>query len=117
VAILLAIALVCGVLAEVFAIIDRDSEATRNVNREISVALQKWRTTPAGIQRGEELVRLLRAIDSSHAPPDVQRALGEYADALDHGVTVLKAGVGSAEVDREIADKKTALDRAIQKHL
>lgn len=112
----LAVALVCFVFVELFAIIDRDSDATRKVQREMNHVVADWQKLPPGIERAEELVRRLRRIDASHAPADVQKALQEYVDALDRAVRVLKAGASIQAADREIAEKKAALDQALTTH-
>jgi hypothetical protein len=114
--IVLAVAFVCFVFAELFAIIDRDSDATQKVQREMNQVVADWQKLPPGIERAEELVRRLRRIDASHAPVDVQRALQEYADALDRGVSVYKAGADIQAADLEIAEKNTALDQALKSH-
>jgi hypothetical protein len=118
--ILLVVALICSVLAEVFAIYDRDSEATREVNRELGGAIKAWESKPPGIERGNELVRRLRSIDSSRAPADVRVAISEYAKALDDTLVVYRPGheaAAAAIYDPIIAEKKNALDQALKKHL
>lgn len=118
--ILLAIALVGFVLAEIFAILDRDSEATREVNRELGGAIKAWERKPPGIERGNELVRRLRSIDSSRAPADVRVAISEYAKALDDALVVYRSrheAAAAAIYDPIITEKKNALDQALKKHI
>ena len=110
------IATICFVLATVFGFLDRDSEATRRVDRAIGTAVASMEKKKPGIDRANDFIRDLRAIDTHGAPPDVQFALSEYAKALDDGISTAKSGGSSTLFDPIIAEKNKALQEAIKKH-
>ena len=113
----LVIVLGCFGLAEFFTGMDSQSEATRKVDRQIGKVIKLWRSRPEGIERAEEFIERIRKINTSRAPPDVREALTEYVNALDDALDAYKSGQKTARFDVVIAQKKTALDETIKKHL
>jgi hypothetical protein len=117
--VLAAIGILFFIFAEVFAVLDRKNEATRQVDHLLGDALNASQNKPPGVERGEELVRRLRAIDTHRAPADVQVAVSEYTKVLDDALALYKSGREAAAAtifDPIIATKKEALEQAIKKY-
>lgn len=114
--VLIGVATLFFVLSTVFEILDRDSEATRRVDHDIGKAVASMEKKTPGIDRANDLIRDLRAIDTHGAPADVRFALSEYAKALDDGISTVKSGGNATLFDPIIAEKNKALQEAIKKH-
>jgi hypothetical protein len=88
----------------------------RAVQREFVAAVQRLQDSPPGVERVDNFVRGLKAIDPSYAPEDVKVALRDYTEALDQSLNALKAGRDAAIYDPAIAHAKEKLIESIAKY-
>jgi hypothetical protein len=88
----------------------------RHVEHEYVAAVKHLNQSPAGIARGEEFIREIRAIDVQHAPPEIQQDMRDYADALDQALQTLKQGGDGSAYDHEVAGARDKLVADFKKY-
>jgi hypothetical protein len=80
------------------------------VEREYVAAVEHLNQSPPGIQRAEEYLQRLRAINTQHAPSQIQQDLRDYTDTVEQSLNVLKAGGDASVFDKKFAEEKAKLD-------
>lgn len=91
-------------------------ENTRRVALQIGQTMDRAEKAPPGVGRTEALVRDLRAINTSVAPADVQKAVAAYIVAFQHGLDAFKSGQNVSAVDQKMTEWKPEFVEAIRRH-
>ena len=96
-----------------FAVMVQKSD-TQAVSREIGTATERMEKQPVGIKRAELFIQDLKKIDPRYAPVTVKRALKDYIDALEQGLTDFKAGNQTKADDAKIGETSDKLKETLK---
>jgi hypothetical protein len=91
-----------------FAVMVQKSDA-QAVAREIGTATEQMEKQPVGIKGAELFIQDLKKIDPRYAPVTVKRALKDYIDALEQGLTDFKTGNQTKADDAKIGETSDKL--------
>jgi hypothetical protein len=89
------------------------SRDARDVSEQIVSARHAIEKMPPGLERVEEFMRRLRAVNPGHASPEVQQALRDYIAAMEHSLQAMKNHQDAASFEQVCAQKAQALTDAI----
>jgi len=110
----------CGVLLGVFGIVVIGiywrKACALQVREEVSAVVNEISNKPAGIARGDEFVRRLRAIQLQFVPADIHAALQNFAASIEAANEARKAGLDPTDFDRKIREQSERLKTTLAKY-
>jgi hypothetical protein len=84
--------------------------------QQIAAAKKASDKLPAGMERAEDLVRRVKAVDPGHAPRGVKVALTNYVVAMDDALRAFKNHENEAPLEQVCAQRAQELKDAVNHH-
>ena len=89
------------------------SRDARDIHGQIVNARNAIEKMPPGLDRADEFMRRLKAINPGHASPEVKQALQGYIAAMEQSLLAMKSHQDPAPLERICAQKSQILTDAI----
>ena len=89
------------------------SRDARDISQQIVAARHATEKMPPGLERADEFMRRLKAVDPGHASPDVKQAFKDYITAMEQSLLAMKNHQDAAPFEQVCAQKAQALTDAI----
>ena len=78
----------------------------RDIDREIGAAFKDAQKLPPGHERGQDIVRRLKAINTGYAPPEMKHAVVDYVTAFQDALQATEAGHDVSPASKAMGDSR-----------
>jgi hypothetical protein len=88
----------------------------RDIDRDIGAAFEDAQKLPPGHERGQDIVRRLKAINMDYAPPEMKQAVADYLTAFQQVLEATEAGHDASAAGKAMEDARDRMIVIEKKH-